>query len=151
MMNEAEPPSSITFITITCPPLLDSFTVPLHSPNGRHLPAIRAVQWDCQWDLKNGRNSHWSCEQIMQQGTRLSQSIFWSTNQSQKGDASRVMPANWRPCLLPHNCHRDKTVKQSSSLLMNWTPLSVNYSVNSLTAYRNKSAPGFLAVETADK
>ena len=24
--------------------LLDSFTVPLHSPKGRHLPAIRAVQ-----------------------------------------------------------------------------------------------------------
>ena len=32
---------------------LDSFTVPLHSPNGRHLPAIRAVQRDCHWGLKN--------------------------------------------------------------------------------------------------
>ena len=30
---------------------LDSFTVSLHSTNGRHLPAIRAVQGDCQWPL----------------------------------------------------------------------------------------------------
>ena len=37
---------------------LDSFTVPLHSPNGRHLPAIRAVQGDCQWPVKNGGNFH---------------------------------------------------------------------------------------------
>ena len=28
--------------------LLDYFTVPLHSPNGRHLPAIMAVRGDCQ-------------------------------------------------------------------------------------------------------
>ena len=26
---------------------IDSFTVSLHSPNGRHLPAVRAVQGDC--------------------------------------------------------------------------------------------------------
>ena len=26
---------------------IDSFTVPLHSPNGRHLPAVRTVQRDC--------------------------------------------------------------------------------------------------------
>ena len=31
---------------------VDAFTVPLHSPNGRHLPAIRAVQGDCQWSIK---------------------------------------------------------------------------------------------------
>ena len=40
-----------------CPMLLetvlDSFTVCLHSPNGRHLPAIRAVQGDCQCPPKN--------------------------------------------------------------------------------------------------
>ena len=27
---------------------IDSFTVSLHSPNGRHLPAVSAVQGDCQ-------------------------------------------------------------------------------------------------------
>ena len=47
---------------------LDSFTVPLHSPNGRHLPAVRTVQRDCHWGLKNDGNSHWSCESIMQWG-----------------------------------------------------------------------------------
>ena len=31
---------------------IDSFTVSLHSPNGRHLPAIRAMQGDCQWPWK---------------------------------------------------------------------------------------------------
>ena len=34
-----------------CMICLDLFTVSLHSPNGRHLPAIRAVQGDCQWPL----------------------------------------------------------------------------------------------------
>ena len=42
--------------------VLDSFTVPLHSANGRHLPAVRAVQGDGQWPLKNGANSHRSHE-----------------------------------------------------------------------------------------
>ena len=55
---------------------LDSFTVPLHSPNGRHLPAVRAVQRDCHWGMKNGGNSHWSYEPIMQWDTRQSQFIF---------------------------------------------------------------------------
>ena len=31
---------------------LDSFTVSLHSANGRHLPGVRAVQGDCQWLCK---------------------------------------------------------------------------------------------------
>ena len=34
--------------------LLDCFTVSLHSPNGRHLPAIRAVQGDCPIATKLG-------------------------------------------------------------------------------------------------
>ena len=42
--------------------VIDSFTVPLHSPNGRHLPAIKAVQWDYQWHMKNGGNTSWSNE-----------------------------------------------------------------------------------------
>ena len=44
--------------------IIDYFTVPLHSPNGRHLPSIRAVQGDCQWHLKISGNSHQSCESI---------------------------------------------------------------------------------------
>ena len=83
----------------------DSFTVPLHGPNGR--PAVRAVQRDCHWGLKNSGNSHWSCKPIMQWGTRQSQSIFGPTNHK------RVMPANWRPCFLPHwqsYCHQVRTV-----------------------------------------
>ena len=63
---------------------LDSFTVPLHSP----MPAFRAVQRDCHCGLKNGANSHWSYQPIMQWGTRQSQSIFRPTNHK------RVMPAN---------------------------------------------------------
>ena len=31
---------------------VDSFTVSLHSPNGRHLPAVTAVQGGCQWPFK---------------------------------------------------------------------------------------------------
>ena len=32
---------------------LDCFTVPLHNPNGRRLPAVRDVQVDCQWPWKH--------------------------------------------------------------------------------------------------
>ena len=52
--------------TNTLPISIDSFTVPLHSPNGRLLPAVRAVQRDCHWGLNNSWNSHWSREPIMQ-------------------------------------------------------------------------------------
>ena len=89
---------------------LDSFTVPLHSPNGRHLPAGRAVQRDCHWGLKNGGNYLWSHDPMMQWDTRQSQSIFRQTNYK------RAMPANWRPCLIPHwqsYCHQARTMKQS--------------------------------------
>ena len=94
---------------------LDSFTVPLHCPKGRQLPlgqlpAVRAVLRDCHWGLNNSWNSHWSCEPIMQWGTGQSQSIFRPTNHK------RVMPANRRPCLIPHwrsYCHPGRTVEQS--------------------------------------
>ena len=42
--------------------LIDSFTVSLHKPNGRQMPAVRAMQGDCQWPRKKCRNSHQSCE-----------------------------------------------------------------------------------------
>ena len=87
---------------------------PLHSPNGRHLPAIRAVHRDCDRGLKNGGNSQWSSEPILQWGTRQSQSIIRPTNYK------TVMPANWRSPLLPHwqsYCHQARTVYQSWSIV----------------------------------
>ena len=42
----------------TRPSALDCFTVFLHCPNGWHLPAVRAVQGDCQWPLQKGGNAH---------------------------------------------------------------------------------------------
>ena len=44
---------------------LDCFTVSLHSTNGRHWPAVRAVEGDCQWPLKNSANSHRSHDTTM--------------------------------------------------------------------------------------
>ena len=41
---------------------LVSLIISLHSPNGGLLPAVRAVQRDCQWLLKNGENSYRSYE-----------------------------------------------------------------------------------------
>ena len=65
----------ITIISID----IDSFTVFLHSPNGRHLPAVRAVQGDCQWPLKM-ENSHRSREPTMHCDTEQSQPIFIPTH-----------------------------------------------------------------------
>ena len=45
--------------------LIDCFTIPLHSPNSRHMPATRAVQWDCHWLLKIGGNSNQSQKPTM--------------------------------------------------------------------------------------
>ena len=45
--------------------LIDCFTVSMHSPNGRQNPAVRAVQGDCQWPLKNVKNSQQSSEPKM--------------------------------------------------------------------------------------
>ena len=52
--SEYEPSVQISLVAITSRGLIDSFTVPLRSPNGRHLPAARAVQKDSLWGLKNG-------------------------------------------------------------------------------------------------
>ena len=41
--------------------LLNSFTVSLHSPDGRHLAAVRVVQGDCQSPLTNWEN----CNRLM--------------------------------------------------------------------------------------
>ena len=99
------------------PSAVDSFTVPLHSPSGRQLPAVRAVQRDGHWGMKNSGNSHWSREPIMQWCTRQSQSIYRPTNHK------RMMAANWRPCLIPRwqsYCHQARTVWQSTSAISRW-------------------------------
>ena len=109
---------------------VDSFRVPFHSPNGRHLPAVRAVQGDCHWGLKNGGNSHWSCEPIMQWGTRQSQSIIRPTNHKW------VMPVNWRPRFVPHWRPRfvphwqaySRQLGLFSSLAWVWSPLVLHKS-----------------------
>ena len=47
--------------------LIDPFTVSLHSPKAltAGMPAVRAVQGDCQWPLKYGGNSHQSHQPTM--------------------------------------------------------------------------------------
>ena len=41
--------------------LLDSFTVSLHSSNGRYLLGVMVVQGDCEWPVQNGGPLHWPC------------------------------------------------------------------------------------------
>ena len=98
------------------------FHSPLAQPYWKAF-AVKAVRRDCHWGLKNSGNSHWSCQPIMQWGTRQSWSIFRPTNPKRMMPANwrpwlptthkRVMPANWRPWRLPHwqsYCHQNKTV-----------------------------------------
>ena len=59
---------------------IDHFTVSLHSPNSRYLPAVMAVQGDCQWPLQNGGNSHQSCEPQRHHMWGVLESIFRSAN-----------------------------------------------------------------------
>ena len=54
--------SGLLWHLLLCWSRIDSFTVSLHSPNGRHLPAIRALQGDCQGPLTNAGNFHWPCK-----------------------------------------------------------------------------------------
>ena len=90
---------------------LDSFTVYLHRPNGRHLPAVRSVQGDYRWpNLKRWKFSPvtWAHNLLC---LRYSQPVFRPA--SHRG----VMPANWRQCLRPNwqsYCHQTRTVKQSN-------------------------------------
>ena len=72
-----------------------SFTVSLYSPNDRHLHAVRAVQGDYQWLLKNGENSHRPGEPTMHCDTKQYQPVIRLINHI------RVMPANWRLYLIP--------------------------------------------------
>ena len=73
---------------------VDSFTVSLHSPNGRRLPAVKAVQGDCQWAWANGGNSHRPRDPIIHRLWGIPQSIFASTNHTTDSTA------NCRPCFI---------------------------------------------------
>ena len=77
---------------------IDSFTVPLHSPKGRQMPAVRAVQGDCQWHKKTDGNSTMHCN------NGESSLIFRPTNHKwvmPLGDASQskamtvLLPPGW--------------------------------------------------------
>ena len=90
--------------------LLDSFMAPCTALTaGICLPLGL-----CKGTVTRVWNSQWSHELITQWGTSQSQSIFRPTNHRS------AMPANWRPCFIPHwqsYYHQARTVKQSKKLL----------------------------------
>ena len=75
---------------------VDSFTIPLRSPNDRQCQLLGPCKGTVIGIWKKGGNSHRSRERIMQWGTRQSQSIFRPTNHKS------VMPTNWRQYSIPH-------------------------------------------------
>ena len=68
----------------------------LHSPNGSNCLPLGLCKRAVTGVLKNDGNSHRSHKPTMEWDTRQSHFIFWPTNHK------RLMPANWRPCLIPH-------------------------------------------------
>ena len=86
---------------------LDSFTVPCTALTAGICLPLGLCKGIVTGVWKNGGNSHWSREPIMQWGTRQSLFIFRPTNHKS------MMPANWRPVLIPHwqsYCHQARTV-----------------------------------------
>ena len=74
----------------------DYLTVSLHSPKGRHLPAIGAVQGDCQWHLKNGGRSKRLRESILHRDS--GNPNIYLNNQWQKGSiGGHVSYPNYSP------------------------------------------------------
>ena len=71
---------------------LDSFTVYLHSPNGRYLPAVTVLQEHCKWPLKNGGNSHWSLEPMMHQMWGVPQCVYRSSNHRSDKTVNNMNP-----------------------------------------------------------
>ena len=60
-------------------PVLNSFTVSVCGPNGRQLPAVRAVQGDCKWSLNTVEvPTGLVCPQSIDQ--RQPQRKFWPAN-----------------------------------------------------------------------
>ena len=68
---------------------LDYFTVSLHSPNDRHLPAAGAVQGDRQWPLKSVGNCHRTCKPTSH--------CYWCNPKLNLDQP--VIPAHWRSYL----------------------------------------------------
>ena len=101
---------------------LDSFTVSLHSTNGRHcLPLVLC---------KGTVSGLWKVvEPIMHCMWGFPQSIFGSANHR------AANTTNWRPCSLSHSyCYQVRTVKQSSPLWISVYPVlavSILYSIDS--------------------
>ena len=78
-------------------------TVPVHSPNGRHLPAVRAVQKDCHWGLKNGARGLWKSIVIGVAGHaihywrrtwKVGCIVFWHNSITQVSN-TRITQWNW--------------------------------------------------------
>ena len=65
--------------------VLDSFSVLLHSPNGRQMPAIGAVHRDCQECLRNVGNCHvmWANNYPECSGVKVSPCLYLARNTSQ--------------------------------------------------------------------
>ena len=57
---------------------VDCFTISL---NGRQMPAIRTVQGNCQWPLKDSGNSHLSSQSRIHCNWGISKPIWRSANQ----------------------------------------------------------------------
>ena len=73
----------------------DSFTVPLHIPYGRHMPAARAVQGDCQWPKETAKipTAHMHLQWILTEAILN----YIQTSQSQKADASQLKAMSHTP------------------------------------------------------
>ena len=88
------------------------------------LPAIRAVQGDCQWPLKNVGNYHQSCEFTVHCAWGNPKSIIRPTNHERKMPATRCQPVSGHVHTDPTDyCYQARTVKQFrwSKLSQFWT------------------------------
>ena len=52
-------------LMVSCSQPIDTFTLSLHNPDWEHMPAVRAVQGDCQWPMRNHRKVHQSHEPVI--------------------------------------------------------------------------------------
>ena len=122
---------------------VDSFTVSLHSPNSRHLPAVRAVQRDCQWPLKTMEipTSHVSPQSI------LTEAILSYLDQPITKGWSPHLTSHWQPCCCQARVWsslgwlrrgaRDAGTKLTTMGVM---PISVWYNLHiSITSYHGEN------------
>ena len=73
------------------------FTVPLHSPNDRHLPVVRAGQGNCQWPQKNVVNCHRLREPTIHYDWVNPKLYYISLSKKWKPNTPPIvkMPSNW--------------------------------------------------------